>query len=149
MLSMAGAPHMPFLPQVLKPYKDSLEVQGKKEAPGPQPSAPLPFGEPCPVPPRDYPQPCPPAARPVPPAALPAYSTHLQGPAGSYTTVTATASVTVALHPTLPGSYPSFGPEGFASGEQDCLEEPSTASTAMPNAFEMQSLGHHGAGARR
>lgn len=140
---------MPFPPQVLKPYKDSLEVQGKKETPGPQPSAPLPFGEPCPVPPRDYPQPCPPAARPVPPAVLPAYSTHLQGPAGSYTTVTATASVTVALHPTLPGSYPSFGPEGFASGEQDCLEEPSTGSTAMADAFEMQSLGRHGAGARR
>ncbi|XP_064927625.1 protein patched homolog 2 isoform X2 [Columba livia] len=148
LLEAGKDPSFPHI-TVLKPYKDSLEVQGKKEAPGPQPSAPLPFGEPCPVPPRDYPQPCPPAARPVPPAALPAYSTHLQGPAGSYTTVTATASVTVALHPTLPGSYPSFGPEGFASGEQDCLEEPSTASTAMPNAFEMQSLGHHGAGARR
>uniref|UniRef100_A0A8C3K872 Patched 2 n=1 Tax=Calidris pygmaea TaxID=425635 RepID=A0A8C3K872_9CHAR len=94
-------------------------------------------------------QPCPPGARPAPPAALPTYSTHLQGPAGSYTTVTATASVTVALHPTLPGSYPNFGPEGFASGEHDCLEEPSTGGTAMPNAFEMQSMGRHGTGTRR
>lgn len=149
---MAGAPHTPFTPhQVLKPYKDSPEVQGK-EAPGPQPAPSLPFGEPCPTPPRDYPQPCPPGARPAPPAALPTYSTHLQGPAGSYTTVTATASVTVALHPTLPGSYPNFGPEGFTSGERDCLEEPSvpsTGGTTVPDAFEMQSMGCRGAGARR
>uniref|UniRef100_A0A8D0EPH8 Patched 2 n=1 Tax=Strix occidentalis caurina TaxID=311401 RepID=A0A8D0EPH8_STROC len=97
--------------------------------------------------------PCPPGARPAPPTALPAYSTHLQGPAGSYTTVTATASVTVALHPTLPGSYPNFSAEGFASGaERDCLEEPSvpsTSGTAVPDTFEMQSMGHRGAGARR
>lgn len=149
---MAGAPHRPLTPhQVLKPYKDSPEVQGK-EAPGPQPAPSLPFGEPCPTPPRDYPQPCPPGARPAPPAALPTYSTHLQGPAGSYTTVTATASVTVALHPTLPGSYPNFGPEGFTSGERDCLEEPSVPSTGgitVPDAFEMQSMGCRGAGARR
>lgn len=138
--------------QVLKPYKDSPEVQGKKEGPGLQPTTPLPFEEPCPAPPRDYPQPCPPGARPAPTAALPAYSTHLQGPAGSYATVTATASVTVALHPTLPGSYPNFGPEGFAGGEQDCLEEPSmpsTGGTAVPDAFEMQSMGRRGAGTRR
>lgn len=150
---MAGGPHAPCPPiQVLKPYKDSPEIQGKKEAPGPQPTPPLSFGEPCPVPPREHPQPCPPGAQPVPPGALPAYSTHLQGPAGTYTTVTATASVTVALHPTLPGSYPSFIPEGFTSSERDCLEEPSvpsTSSTTMPDTFEMQSMGCHGAGARR
>lgn len=133
---------------MLKPYKDSPEVQGKKEQPGPQPAPSLPFGEPCPALPRDYPhptapprpgQPCSSSAWPAPRAPLPAYSTHLQGPAGSYTTVTATASVTVALHPTLPGSYPSFGTE------TDGLEEPG----AVPDAFEMQSLGHHGAGTRR
>lgn len=135
--------------QVLKPYKDSLEVQGKKEASGPQPAAPLPFGEPCTTLPRDPPQPGPPGTRPAPPAALPTYSTHLQGPAGSYTTVTATASVTVALHPTLPGSYPTFSPEGFASSEQDCLDEPSTSGTAVPDTFEMQNMGHHRAGAWR
>ncbi|CAN8217369.1 unnamed protein product [Coccothraustes coccothraustes] len=134
---------------VLKPYKDSLEVQGKKEASGPQPAAPLPFGEPCTTLPRDPPQPCPPGARSAPPAALPTYSTHLQGPAGSYTTVTATASVTVALHPTLPGSYPTFSPEGFSSSERDCLDEPSTSSTTVPDTFEMQNMGHHGAGAWR
>ncbi|NWZ56138.1 PTC1 protein, partial [Haliaeetus albicilla] len=137
---------------VLKPYKDSPEVQGKKEGPGLQPTTPLPFEEPCPAPPRDYPQPCPPGARPAPTAALPTYSTHLQGPVGSYATVTATASVTVALHPTLPGSYPNFGPEGFAGGEQDCLEEPSMPSTGgatVPDAFEMQSMGRRGAGTRR
>ncbi|NWZ20354.1 PTC1 protein, partial [Asarcornis scutulata] len=134
---------------VLKPYKDSPELQGKKEPP--QPAPPLPFGEPCPAPPRDYPrpmapprpgQPCAPNTRPAPRATLPSYSTHLQGPAGSYTTVTATASVTVALHPTLPGSYPVFGTEA------DSLEEPGVPS-AVPEAFEMQSLGGHGAGARR
>ncbi|XP_048800931.1 protein patched homolog 2 isoform X3 [Lagopus muta] len=133
---------------VLKPYKDSPEVQGKKEQPVPQPAASLPFGEPCPTLARDYPhptalprpgQPCSSSAWPAPRAPLPAYSTHLQGPAGSYTTVTATASVTVALHPTLPGSYPSFGTE------TDSVEEPST----MPDSFEMQSLGRHGAGTRR
>lgn len=136
-------------PQVLKPYKDSPELQGKKEPP--QPAPPLPFGEPCPAPPRDYPrptapprpgQPCSPHTRPAPRGTLPSYSTHLQGPAGSYTTVTATASVTVALHPTLPGSYPVFGTEG------DSLEEPGVPS-AVPEAFEMQSLGGHGAGTRR
>lgn len=133
--------------QVLKPYKDSPEVQGKKEAPGLQPAPPLPFGEPCPTPPRD--QPCPPGTRPAPTRTLPTYSTHLQGPTGSYATVTATASVTVALHPTLPGSYPNFGPEGFASGERDCLEEPSmpsTGGTTVPDAFEMQNMGHRGTG---
>ncbi|XP_030914572.1 protein patched homolog 2 [Geospiza fortis] len=135
---------------VLKPYKDSLEAQGKKEASGPQPAAPLPFGEPCTTLPRDPPQPCPAGTRPAPPAALPTYSTHLQGPAGSYTTVTATASVTVALHPTLPGSYPTFSPEGFTSGERDCLDEPSTSGAAVPDTFEMQNMGHHhGAGAWR
>uniref|UniRef100_A0A8C2TH14 Patched 2 n=2 Tax=Coturnix japonica TaxID=93934 RepID=A0A8C2TH14_COTJA len=132
---------------VLKPYKDSPEVQGKKEQPIPQPAASLPFGEPCPTQPRDYPhptapprlgQPCSSSPWPAPRASLPAYSTHLQGPAGSYTTVTATASVTVALHPTLPGSYPSFGTE------TDSLEEPST----VPDSFEMQSLERHGAGTR-
>ena len=59
--------------------------------------------------------------------------------------------MTVALHPTLPGSYPNFGPEGFAGGERDCLDEPSVASTggtAMPDAFEMQSMGCRGAGTR-
>uniref|UniRef100_A0A663MAD2 Patched 2 n=1 Tax=Athene cunicularia TaxID=194338 RepID=A0A663MAD2_ATHCN len=139
--------------QVLKPYKDSPEVRGKKEAPSPQPAPPLPFGEQCPTPPRDYPQPCPPGTRPAPPTALPTYSTHLQGPAGSYTTVTATASVTVALHPTLPGSYPNFSTEGFTGGaERDCLEEPSvpsTGGTAVPDTIEMQSMGHRGAGAWR
>lgn len=137
--------------QVLKPYKDSPEVQGKKEAPGPQPAPSLPFGEPGPMPSQDHAQSCPPGAQPAPATALPTYSTHLQGPAGSYATVTATASVTVALHPTLPGSYPSFGPEGFASGERDCLEEPSvpsTGGTTISDAFEMQSMGRRGAGAR-
>lgn len=133
---------------MLKPYKDSPEVQGKKEQPVPQPAASLPFGEPCPTVLRDYPhptalpragQPCSSSAWPASRAPLPAYSTHLQGPAGSYTTVTATASVTVALHPTLPGSYTSFGTE------TDSLEEPS----AVPDSFEMQSLGRHGAGTRR
>uniref|UniRef100_A0A663MBD0 Patched 2 n=1 Tax=Athene cunicularia TaxID=194338 RepID=A0A663MBD0_ATHCN len=75
------------------------------------------------------------------------------GPAGSYTTVTATASVTVALHPTLPGSYPNFSTEGFTGGaERDCLEEPSvpsTGGTAVPDTIEMQSMGHRGAGAWR
>ncbi|NXE36799.1 PTC1 protein, partial [Ptilorrhoa leucosticta] len=134
---------------VLKPYKDSLDVQGKKEASGPQPAAPLPFGEQCTTLPREHPQPGLPGTRPAPPAALPTYSTHLQGPAGSYTTVTATASVTVALHPTLPGSYPNFSPEGYTVSERDHLDEPSTSGTAVPDTFEMQNMGHHGAGARR
>uniref|UniRef100_A0A8C3QQF3 Patched 2 n=1 Tax=Cyanoderma ruficeps TaxID=181631 RepID=A0A8C3QQF3_9PASS len=69
-------------------------------------------------------------------------------PGKGYTTVTATASVTVALHPTLPGSYPNFSPEGFTSSERDCLDEPSTSCTAVPDTFEMQNMGHHRAGAR-
>ncbi|KAL2301821.1 hypothetical protein Nmel_011220 [Mimus melanotis] len=148
LLEAGKDPSFPHI-TVLKPYKDSLEVQGKKETSDPQPAAPLSFGEPCTTLPREHSQPGPPGTRPAPPAALPTYSTHLQGPAGSYTTVTATASVTVALHPTLPGSYPSFSPEGFASSERDCLDEPSTSSTAVPNTFEMQNMGHHGASARR
>lgn len=138
-----------FPVQVLKPYKDSLEVRGKKEASGPQPAAPLPFGEPGTTLPREHPQPGLPGTQPAPHAALPTYSTHLQGPAGSYTTVTATASVTVALHPTLPGSYPNFSPEGFTSSERDCLDEPSISGTAVPNTFEMQNMGHHRADTRR
>ncbi|KAM8805794.1 LOW QUALITY PROTEIN: protein patched homolog 2 [Eudromia elegans] len=159
LLEAGKDPSFPHI-TVLKPYKDSPEVPGKKEAPGVQPAAP---GEPSPTPPRDCPhpavpppgQPCSPGARPaphraprLPRTALPAYSTRVQGPAGSYATVTATASVTVALHPTLPGSYASFG-----GGETDCLEEPvprpMPGGSSVPNAFELQNLGRHGTGARR
>lgn len=42
---------------------------------------------------------------------------------GAVTMVTATASVTVAVHPTLPGSYQGYMHEGFEDSELDSFED--------------------------
>lgn len=52
------------------------------------------------------------------------------GPSSTFTTVTATASVLVALHPSLPGSCHGYTHEGF---ESDCPEEPD-----LPDRLELQ-----------
>ncbi|XP_051788392.1 protein patched homolog 1 [Erpetoichthys calabaricus] len=61
-----------------------------------------------------------------PRTTLPAYSTatRISGPNSSVTTVTATASVTVAVHPSLPGTFTGYTHEGFEDSESDCMEEP-------------------------
>ncbi|MBN3302338.1 PTC1 protein, partial [Amia calva] len=56
---------------------------------------------------------------------LPVYSTgtRVQGPSKAVTMVTATASVTVAVHPSLPGAYRGYTHEGFEDSESDCFED--------------------------
>lgn len=61
---------------------------------------------------------------PIPPRTdPPAHITKVPplGPGGTFTTVTATASVMLALHPPLPGSCRGYTHEGF---ESDSPEEP-------------------------
>lgn len=53
------------------------------------------------------------------------------GPGGTFTTVTATASVMLALHPPLPGSCRGYTHEGF---ESDGPEEP---GLDLPNNLEL------------
>ncbi|XP_067218821.1 protein patched homolog 1 [Chanodichthys erythropterus] len=47
----------------------------------------------------------------------------LQHPNNAITMVTATASVTVAVHPSLPGSYQGYMHEGFENNESDSLDD--------------------------
>ncbi|XP_051731520.1 protein patched homolog 1 isoform X1 [Ctenopharyngodon idella] len=47
----------------------------------------------------------------------------LQRPNNAITMVTATASVTVAVHPSLPGSYQGYMHEGFENNESDSLDD--------------------------
>ncbi|XP_056600357.1 protein patched homolog 1 [Triplophysa dalaica] len=47
----------------------------------------------------------------------------LQRPNNAITMVTATASVTVAVHPSLPGSYQGYMHEGFEDTESDSFED--------------------------
>ncbi|KAG7456958.1 hypothetical protein MATL_G00241440 [Megalops atlanticus] len=56
---------------------------------------------------------------------MPVYNagTRVQGPSSAVTMVTATASVTVAVHPSLPGSYRGYTHEGFEDSESDCFED--------------------------
>lgn len=56
---------------------------------------------------------------------MPGYNagTRVQGPSSAVTMVTATASVTVAVHPSLPGSYRGYAHEGFDDSESDCFED--------------------------
>ncbi|KAL4656131.1 hypothetical protein GN956_G6352 [Arapaima gigas] len=49
-------------------------------------------------------------------------------PSSAVTMVTATASVTVAVHPTLPGAYSGYMHEEFEDGESDCCKGMQTTS---------------------
>ncbi|XP_060132929.1 protein patched homolog 2 isoform X1 [Zootoca vivipara] len=74
---------------------------------------------------------------PNPPRTDPtAHSTKVPPPAsgGTFTTVTATASVMLALHPPLPGSCRGYTHEGF---ESDGPEEPRKDA---PNSLELRNL---------
>lgn len=69
---------------------------------------------------------------------MPGYNagTRVQGPGSAVTMVTATASVTVAVHPSLPGSYRGYTHEGFDDSESDCFEETLGTSQARGKAAE-------------
>ncbi|XP_028833609.1 protein patched homolog 1 [Denticeps clupeoides] len=54
----------------------------------------------------------------------------LQQPSNAVTMVTATASVTVAVHPNLPGSYQTYTHEGFEDSRLDSFED--TTRTLQP-----------------
>lgn len=60
-----------------------------------------------------------------PRTTLPAYgaATRVPGSNSAVTMVTATASVTVAVHPSVPGSFRGYTHEGFEDCESDCFEE--------------------------
>ncbi|KAG5285539.1 hypothetical protein AALO_G00004540 [Alosa alosa] len=67
----------------------------------------------------------------------------LQRPGNAVTMVTATASVTVAVHPSLPGSYQGYMHEGFEDSELDSFEETKRTSQSFGKAtqsFKTESL---------
>lgn len=66
-----------------------------------------------------------------------------QRPSNAVTMVTATASVTVAVHPSLPGSYQGYMHEGFEDSELDSFEETKRTSQSFGKAtqsFKTESL---------
>lgn len=76
-------------------------------------------------------------------AVPPAYCAKVTGPSGSITTVTATASVTVAVHPTLPGAVQSYGHGGYEDGETDCAEHKpkwGRSKHSQVEVFELEDL---------
>ncbi|MEE6495256.1 hypothetical protein FKM82_001993 [Ascaphus truei] len=77
--------------------------------------------------------------------APPAYCAKIPGPSGSITTVTATASVTVAVHPSLPGTVRGYTHKGYEDSETDCMEKrPEWARRRAkhhPEVFELEDLG--------
>ncbi|XP_048395423.2 protein patched homolog 1 [Stegostoma tigrinum] len=64
-----------------------------------------------------------------PRTTLPAYSTSVPGPSNPFTTVTATASVTLAVHPSVPQTFKGYTHEGFEDSEPECFEEPHITSS--------------------
>ncbi|XP_068095622.1 protein patched homolog 2 isoform X3 [Hyperolius riggenbachi] len=75
--------------------------------------------------------------------APPAYCAKVAGPSGSITTVTATASVTVAVHPALPGAVRSYSHDGYEDNETDCTEYKSRWARSKhrhPEVFELEDL---------
>ncbi|XP_012681164.1 protein patched homolog 1 [Clupea harengus] len=75
---------------------------------------------------------------------VPAHGTGiLQRPSNAVTMVTATASVTVAVHPSLPGSYQGYMHEGFEDTELDSFEETKRTSQSFGKAtqsFKTESM---------
>uniref|UniRef100_A0A6I8QS43 Patched 2 n=1 Tax=Xenopus tropicalis TaxID=8364 RepID=A0A6I8QS43_XENTR len=75
--------------------------------------------------------------------APPAYCAKMSAPNGSITTVTATASVTVAVHPSLPGTVRGYNHEGFEDSDIDCMAvRPEWAKKRVkhPEVFELEDL---------
>ncbi|XP_018429733.1 PREDICTED: protein patched homolog 2 [Nanorana parkeri] len=73
----------------------------------------------------------------------PPYCAKVTGPSGSITTVTATASVTVAVHPTLPGAMQSYSHSGYEDSETDCTERKpkwGRSKHSQGEAFELENL---------
>lgn len=60
-----------------------------------------------------------------PRTTLPSYSTGVFGSSNPFTTVTATASVTLSVHPSVPQTFKGYTHEGFEDSESDCFEIPS------------------------
>uniref|UniRef100_A0A8C4DV16 SSD domain-containing protein n=1 Tax=Dicentrarchus labrax TaxID=13489 RepID=A0A8C4DV16_DICLA len=86
---------------------------------------------------------------PSPEPPLPPPMTHHGSTGGSVTMVTATASVTVAVHPTLPGAaYQGYMHEGFdTDSESDCFEaakrtcgDKTNFSSCKRDSLELQDL---------
>ncbi|KAJ8270856.1 hypothetical protein GJAV_G00120050 [Gymnothorax javanicus] len=69
---------------------------------------------------------------------MPGYNAgaRVQGPSSAVTMVTATASVTVAVHPNLPGSFRGYTHEGFDDSESDCFEDTLGMSQARGKAAD-------------
>ncbi|KAM8930314.1 protein patched homolog 2 [Pelodytes ibericus] len=75
--------------------------------------------------------------------APPAYCATMPGPGGSITTVTATASVTVAVHPALPGAVRGYTHEGYEDSETDSKERRhnwAKETNKFPEVFELEDL---------
>ncbi|XP_067423864.1 protein patched homolog 2 [Emydura macquarii macquarii] len=127
---------------VVKTYPESQEP----------PNDPLPAPAACPglkdMPPHRPPRPgwpCPPGAQPAPHRAPQPLRTALPAYGGPYATVTATASVTVALQPPLPGSVRRYTHEGYEGSESECPEQTappacSAHGSAAPASCQLQHL---------
>uniref|UniRef100_A0A8C3FJ33 Patched 2 n=1 Tax=Chrysemys picta bellii TaxID=8478 RepID=A0A8C3FJ33_CHRPI len=89
------------------------------------------------------PRPGPPGARTAPHRAPRPLRTALPAYSGSYTTVTATASVTLALHPPLPGSLQGYTHDSYEDSESDCPEEPGPPACSAPGSAAPKTLALH------
>ncbi|XP_029767461.1 protein patched homolog 2 [Terrapene carolina triunguis] len=136
---------------VVKTYQENQEPPGKKEPPSTNQTQSLAAGDSLPsagpdlrdLPQHRLPRPGPPGARTVPHRAPRPLRTALPAYSGSYTTVTATASVTLALHPPLPGSLQGYTHDSYEDSESDCPEEPGPPACSAPGSAAPETLTLH------
>ncbi|XP_065265305.1 protein patched homolog 2 [Emys orbicularis] len=136
---------------VVKTYQENQEPPGKKEPPSTNQTQSLAAGDSLPssgpdlrdLPQHRLPRPGPPGARTVPHRAPRPLRTALPAYSGSYTTVTATASVTLALHPPLPGSLQGYTHDSYEDSESDCPEEPGPPACSAPGSAAPETLALH------
>ncbi|CAB1317525.1 unnamed protein product [Coregonus sp. 'balchen'] len=67
---------------------------------------------------------------------MPAYNGGIVASSAVTTMVTATASVTVAVHPSLPGAYHGYMHEGYEDSESDCFEDTKRTSQSCGKATQ-------------
>uniref|UniRef100_A0A673YP17 Patched 2 n=1 Tax=Salmo trutta TaxID=8032 RepID=A0A673YP17_SALTR len=67
---------------------------------------------------------------------MPAYNGGTAPSSAVTTMVTATASVTVAVHPSLPGAYHGYMHEGYVDSESDCFEDTKRTSPSCGKATQ-------------
>uniref|UniRef100_A0A452HTI4 SSD domain-containing protein n=1 Tax=Gopherus agassizii TaxID=38772 RepID=A0A452HTI4_9SAUR len=135
---------------VVKTYQENQEPMGKKEPPSTSQPQSLPASDSLPsagpdlrdLPQHRLPRPGPPGARTAPHRAPRPLRTALPTYSSSYTTVTAMASVTLALHPPLPGSLQGYTHDSYEDSESDCPEH-SQPACCTPGSTAPKTLALH------